>query len=169
MSDILNYRLRTARAMKWMVREVLRDIAKEGLPGDHHFYITFDTTHPGVDIADWLRDRYPSDMTIVIQHWFDNLMVLDDRFSIELNFNNSAEPLVIPFGSLRLFSDPSVDFALNFKPEDEIGQKIGGSDKTDVTGWDLPMEEEAEAEPLEAVPSETEGRVVSLDKFREKK
>jgi len=70
------------RAMRGLIQEVLEDVAEKGLPGQHHFFITFDTRHPGVAIADWLRERYPEEMTIVIQHWYDNLVVEDDGFAI---------------------------------------------------------------------------------------
>ena len=73
------------RAMRGLIQQVLTDIGKYGLPGDHHFFITFDTMHPDVEIADWLSDRYPGEMTVVIQHWFDDLTVTDDGFAITLN------------------------------------------------------------------------------------
>ena len=73
-------------AMRGLIQQVLGDVAAEGLPGAHHFFITFDTMHPDVEIADWLSDRYPGEMTIVIQHWFDNLLVTDEGFAITLHF-----------------------------------------------------------------------------------
>lgn len=103
------------RAMRGLIQNVLQDVARDGLPGAHHFFITFDTTHPDVAIADWLRARYPAEMTVVIQHWFENLTVTDDGFSITLNFGNQPEPLVIPFDSVRTFVDPSVEFGLRFE------------------------------------------------------
>tara|TARA_B100000780_G_scaffold229817_1_gene169481 strand:+ start:198 stop:548 length:351 start_codon:yes stop_codon:yes gene_type:complete len=94
-------------AMSSLIQRLLQDIASTGkLPGDHHFFITFDTMHPDVEIADWLSDRYPDEMTIVVQHWFDNLEVTDDGFSITLNFGDNPEPLYIPFMALRTFVDP---------------------------------------------------------------
>ena len=81
------------RAMQGLIADVLRDVAREGLPGEHHFFITFDTRDEKVEIADWLRERYPEEMTIVIQHWFDNLEITDEGFYITLNFGNSPEPL----------------------------------------------------------------------------
>ena len=85
---------------------MLTDVAEHGLPGAHHFFITFDTIHPDVEIADWLRDRYPDEMTVVIQHWFDNLEVTDEGFSITLNFGNQPEPLVIPFDAVKHLRRP---------------------------------------------------------------
>jgi hypothetical protein len=119
MSDSINYGQMMHNAMRGLMADLLRKIGKEGLPGEHHFFICFDTNHPGVDIADWLRERYPDEMTIVIQHWFDNLVVLDDRFSISLNFNDAPEPLVIPFDAIKTFVDPTVEFGLRFEEDDE--------------------------------------------------
>lgn len=106
------------RAMQGLIADVLKSIATEGLPGEHHFFITFDTRIEGVEMADWLRDRYPEEMTIVIQHWFDNLTVDEDGFGITLNFGNAPESLRIPFDALRTFVDPSVEFGLRFETQD---------------------------------------------------
>lgn len=106
------------RAMQGLIAEVLRQIARDGLPGEHHFFITFDTRDEGVEMADWLRERYPEEMTIVIQHWFDNLTIQPDHFTITLNFGNQPEPLKIPFDALRTFVDPSVEFGLRFETQD---------------------------------------------------
>jgi len=133
---------------------VLTDVSKNGLPGAHHFFITFDTTHPDVAIADWLRARYPEEMTIVVQHWFENLDVTDTGFSISLNFGNNPEPLVVPFDALRTFVDPSVEFGLRFET------------KSDEDEDDLDDEEDdSEAEDAPQDPPRA-GEVVSLDKFR---
>ena len=107
------------RAMQGLIAEVLRQVAREGLPGEHHFFITFDTRDEGVEMAAWLRDRYPEEMTIVIQHWFDNLTIQPDHFTITLNFGNQPEPLKIPFDALRTFVDPSVEFGLRFETQDD--------------------------------------------------
>lgn len=114
-------------AMRGLIQTVLSDVARDGLPGDHHFFITFDTQQPGVELASWLRDRYPDEMTIVIQHWYDGLTVDDEGFSIVLNFGDNPEALRIPFDAIRTFVDPSVEFGLRFEstevpaddPEDE--------------------------------------------------
>ena len=92
----LDYGNLMQKAMRSMMTEVLSQVAETGLPGDHHFYISFDTEHPGVDMPDWLRDSYPDEMTIVLQEWFDNLAVTQDRFSVTLNFSDQAQTLVIP-------------------------------------------------------------------------
>jgi len=147
-------------AMRGLIKRLLQDIASVGkLPGDHHFFITFNTMHPEVEIADWLSDRYPDEMTIVVQHWFDNLKVTDDGFSITLNFGDNPEPLYIPFMALRTFVDPSVEFGLRFEqPEDETND----ANDTALSVAEAPMHENAE-------PSDkpkTDGQVVSLDSFR---
>ncbi|MFD2439420.1 SspB family protein [Paracoccus kondratievae] len=107
------------RAMQRLIADVLDSVAREGLPGEHHFFITFDTRDSDVQMADWLRERYPEEMTIVLQHWFDNLSVTPDGFSVTLNFGNSPEPLYIPFDALRTFVDPSVEFGLRFENHEE--------------------------------------------------
>lgn len=139
------------QAMRGLIQTVLEDVARDGLPGAHHFFITFDTTHPGVAMADWLRARYPAEMTVVLQHWYENLEVTDEGFSVTLNFGNQPEPLVIPFDAVRTFVDPSVEFGLRFESHDEDEEE----DEED--------EDEA-GEPEDAPRPEAE--VVSLDKFR---
>ena len=138
------------RAMRGLIQTVLRDVGANGLPGAHHFFITFDTTVDGVEMADWLRSRYPGEMTVVIQHWFDNLIVTDAGFSITLNFGNNPEPLVIPFDSLRTFVDPSVEFGLRFETHEE------DDDEDDD-------EDGPEDDPS---PPVQQAQVVRLDKFR---
>ena len=148
-------------AMRGLIKRLLQDIASKGkLPGEHHFFITFDTMHPEVEIADWLSDRYPDEMTIVVQHWFDNLKVTDSGFSITLNFGDNPEPLYIPFMALRTFVDPSVEFGLRFEQSDE--EETNHSNAKIQPVAEAPMHEDAE-------PSDkpkTEGQVVSLDSFR---
>ena len=107
------------KAMRGLIQTVLNDVAANGLPGAHHFFITFDTTVEGVEMADWLRARYPGEMTVVLQHWFDDLKVTDEGFSITLNFGNNPERMTIPFDALRTFVDPSVEFGLRFETHDE--------------------------------------------------
>ncbi len=138
------------RAMRGLIQSVLTDVAEHGLPGAHHFFITFDTTHPDVQIADWLKERYPTEMTVVIQHWYENLVVTDEGFSITLNFGNNPEPMVIPFDALRTFVDPSVEFGLRFET-----QETEEDDEED--DLDIEVEEEPERQAAE---------VVSLDQFR---
>ena len=146
------------RAMQRLIADVLQAVATEGLPGGHHFFITFDTRDSGVEMADWLRERYPEEMTIVIQHWFENLEVTDEGFRITLNFGNSPEPLYVPFDALRTFVDPSVEFGLRFENHDEDDDEDEDEDE-DESDIDL------EDEPGQDGPK-TGAEVVSLDKWR---
>ncbi len=156
MTDTIDYGKMMHNAMRGLMADLLRKIAKDGLPGEHHFFICFDTNHPGVDIADWLKERYEDEMTIVIQHWFDNLTVLEDRFSITLNFNNAPEPLVIPYDAIKTFVDPSVEFGLRFEEDDETYlEEVPESPMITIED-----DEELEDEPKK------EAEVVSLDSFR---
>ncbi|KIC44343.1 hypothetical protein RA28_15495 [Ruegeria sp. ANG-S4] len=153
MSQDIDYGNLMHTAMRGLIKTVLTDVAQNGLPGAHHFFITFDTRQDGVEIADWLRDRYPEEMTIVMQHWFENLEVGDSGFSITLNFGDAPEPLYIPYMAIKTFVDPSVEFGLRFEsPEDE--------DEADFV-----PEESIEVEPEEEQPHH-DADVVSLDSFR---
>lgn len=157
MNDSINYGAMMHRAMRGLIRELLSGIANSGaLPGDHHFFITFDTRHAGVDIAPWLRDRYPEEMTVVMQHWFDNLIVSNDGFEVTLNFGDQPEPLLIPFDSIITFVDPSVEFGLRFEVEDDEDEEVPESPMVVLTDED----EEDLAEP------QGDAEVVSLDSFR---
>ena len=151
MARSIDYGTLMHRAMRGLIQTVLSDVAQHGLPGAHHFFITFDTTHPGVEIADWLRDRYPTEMTVVLQHWFENLEVEDDLFRITLNFGNQPEPMVIPFDAVRTFVDPSVEFGLRFESQSDDEDE----DEEDETGIEV-----EDSEPRR------DAEVVSLDKFR---
>lgn len=157
MSQKIDYGSLMHRAMRGLIQDVLRDVARDGLPGQHHFFITFNTMHPDVEIADWLSDRYPDEMTVVMQHWYDNLEVTDEGFSVTLNFGDSPEPLYIPYDSIRTFVDPSVEFGLRFETQ---------NDEDD----DSPVPVEAITEPPENEEEEAEphrdAEIVSLDKFR---
>lgn len=152
MTRSIDYGFLMHRAMRGLIQQVLRDVAEGGLPGAHHFFITFDTRAEGVEMADWLRARYPEEMTIVIQHWFDNLQVRDEDFGITLNFGNNPEPMVIPYDAISTFVDPSVEFGLRFESQEEAD--------------DEDEDDEAPAD-LDAQPEPTGGaEVVSLDKWR---
>lgn len=155
MARSIDYGRLMHRAMRGLIQTVLEDVARDGLPGGHHFFITFDTTHPGVAIADWLKERYPKEMTVVIQHWFENLHVTEDQFSVTLNFGNQPEPLVIPFDALRTFVDPSVEFGLRFETHDEDDDEAEGAEEEDG-------EEDGDDDP----PPQRDAEIVSLDKFR---
>jgi hypothetical protein len=151
MAQRIDYGNLMHRAMRGLIQQVLTRVAQDGLPGSHHFFITFDTTHPAVGMADWLRARYPAEMTIVLQHWFENLSVDDDGFAVTLNFGNQPEPLRIPFDALRTFVDPSVEFGLRFETH-EAEDDDGEADEREP--------------PPQPPPSPQGAEVVSLDKFR---
>lgn len=164
MSQSIEYGNLMHRALRRLIQEVLEDVRDNGLPGDHHFFITFDTRHPDVDIADWLMERYPSDMTVVMQHWYDNLEITDDGFSVTLNFGDAPEPLYIPFESIKTFVDPSVEFGLRFESQsDEDGEDLD-EDTDDPTVEELEIPETE----VEAESAATDADVVSLDSFRKK-
>jgi uncharacterized protein len=143
------------RAMRGLIIQVLKDVEANGLPGNHHFFITFDTSHPDAELADWLRERYPEDMTVVMQHWFEGLHVDEGGFSVTLNFGDQPEPLYIPFDAIRTFVDPAVEFGLRFETHE-------AEDDDEDEDEGAPMAEDAE----EAEPAPRAAEVVSLDKFR---
>lgn len=150
MPDSIDYGKLMHKAMRGLIQDVLIGVRDHGLPGDHHFFITFDTRHPDAAMADWLHERYPEEMTVVMQHWYEGLAVDDDGFAITLNFGDTPEPLYIPFDAIRTFVDPSVEFGLRFETQDSDG----GDD--DETPGDAPEE----ADPHH------DAEVVSLDKWR---
>ena len=146
-------------AMRGLIRKVLMDVAERGLPGNHHFFITFDTSHPDAELADWLSDRYPGEMTVVMQHWYDNLDVGEEGFSVTLNFGDAPEPLYIPYDAIRTFVDPSVEFGLRFEQQDGEDD----ADETDPTA-ELSEQKETRLEIAKEKPKDAE--IVSLDSFR---
>ena len=147
----LNYDVLMDRAFLSLVQEALRQVQKDGLKGAHHFYITFLTQAPGVIIPEYLREEYPQEMTIVLQHEFWNLKVDSESFSVGLNFNDQDETIVIPFKSIVEFSDPSENFNLEFDPS--------------LAGRSLPP---TDTSPLPVTPPQAPATVVSLDQFRKK-
>ena len=117
--DSLHYDKMVETALRGVVRQALASVVDQGLPGNHHFYLTFRTTHPGVEIADRLHSQYPQEMTIVLQHQFWGLEVTDDHFVVNLSFSNVPERLKIPYAALVSFVDPSVKFGLQFQVQDD--------------------------------------------------
>jgi hypothetical protein len=114
-SSSIDYEALQSEAMRGVVRAVLARTAKSGLPGDHHFYISFDTTVPGVSLSKRLKEKYPTEMTIVLQHRFWDLIVTEERFEVKLTFDGIPERLVVPFAALKVFFDPSVRYGLQFE------------------------------------------------------
>ena len=163
-SDTLNYGRYMEKAMRGVMAEVLGHVASHGLPGAHHFYITFEREHPGVDIADWLRERYPNEMMIVLQEWFEDLAVMDDRFRVTLNFENQPETLVIPFEAVKTFIDPSAKFGLKFDDHESDAMVLDIDDIEDIEDGETP-DDEPPAGPGGDKPHAS-AEVVSLDRFR---
>jgi len=162
MSSTIDYGNLMHEAMRGLICKVLRDVAKNGLPGNHHFFITFDTSHPDAELADWLSDRYPDEMTVVMQHWYDNLEVGDDGFSITLNFGDAPEPLFIPYDSIKTFVDPSVEFGLRF----ETNTDEAATNKPLPKVTPKPKSKVPDSSDKKTKTSAKDADVVSLDSFR---
>jgi hypothetical protein len=148
-----NYGRLMQRALRGLMAEVLGQVAKRGLPGAHHFFISFDVTHPGVDMPDWLRAEHPKELAIVLQHEFGDLAVAADRFSVRLSFQNRMATLVVPFDAVTTFADPSENFGLRFDAAEHEG---GPGDPSDDDPGPRGPRPEGEAE------------VVRLDRFRKR-
>jgi hypothetical protein len=162
--NALDYERLVDGALKGVVRDALAVAARRGLPGAHHFYLTFKTSHPGVELSEALRTRYPDDMTIVLQHQFWGLDVNDDGFEVTLSFSGVSERIQVPFAALTSFVDPSVKFGLQFRV---------GSVPTSAAAVAGAAVSSAENKPAEAlpVPASDTGpaeKIVSLDAFRKK-
>jgi uncharacterized protein len=168
--DLMRYDQLAQNALRGVVRDALRRVEKSGLPGEHHFYIAFNTKFPGVDIGERMAERYPREMTIVIQHQYENLVVKEDRFEVELSFDNISEKLVIPFNAVKGFLDPAVQFGLQFEVvnvETAAEPDKKKAAKPSVTKLKS-IDDEVET-PEAGPPADKEGpKVVSLDSFRKK-
>ncbi|MGI9366302.1 MAG: SspB family protein [Rhizobiaceae bacterium] len=186
--DLIRYDILAQEALRGVVKKVLQEIARTGLPGDHHFYITFDTQFAGVRMSSRMREKYPEEMTIVIQHQFWDLEATEQGFSIGLSFDNVPEALSIPFAAVRGFFDPSVQFGLQFEATDDDNESAGGQrqveDSDDVSALPSPSKMETQADgdgersgengAGEDISDDNEDKadssadVVSLDAFRKK-
>ncbi|MEM6748279.1 MAG: ClpXP protease specificity-enhancing factor SspB [Pseudomonadota bacterium] len=159
-STELDYAWLTQNAMRGVVRDVLKITRDLGsLPGEHHFYIEFDTLASGVDIADRLRTQYPDRMTIVLQHQFDDLIVDEDHFTVTLKFKGIPERLVVPFDAITQFADPSSNFALQFQSVSDLPEHVADDPDEQAEDPDTPPDDE---------PPSGGADVVSLDRFRKK-
>jgi hypothetical protein len=149
--DQIRYDLLTQQALRGVVRSVLADAAKKGLPGDHHFYIAFDTRAEGVRLPDRLRTQYPEEMTIILQHQFWDLKVSEDEFEVGLSFGGVPAKLTVPFEAVKGFFDPSVQFGLQFE---QVGEDEGGHAAPANTGdKDQPPADKKKRAPASAVPA----------------
>ena len=161
----MNYKELMDRALRGVVREALTRVAKSGLPGSHHLYITFRTHASGVELAERLRQRFPDDMTIVLQHQFWGLEVGEDRFEVTLSFNKLQERLVIPFAAITSFVDPAVQFGLQFVPGVAPPSRAARGEAEAKPPAAMPQAKPVEDKPKPAAKS---GEVVTLDAFRKK-
>jgi len=187
--DHIRYDLLTQEALRSVLRRVLQDAALSGLPGDHHFYISFNTGAPGVRLSKRLRAQYPEEMTIVLQHQFRNLIVNEQAFEVGLSFSGVSEHLVVPFDAIKRFFDPSVQFGLQFETvgatEETAGKEAApaAADSEKAPVKPLPVSKQAAPAPAVAEsaakperapegdgPPKGDGgaEVVRLDRFRKK-
>jgi hypothetical protein len=150
--DGFDYGRMMQRALRGVMAEALGQVARRGLPGEHHFFISFRTTHPGVDMPDWLKARHPDSLAIVLQHEFSDLAVAADRFSVRLSFADRAATLVVPFDAVTTFADPSENFGLRFDAHDPDEAAPPEDDPT----------------PPGPAPRDGEAEVVRLDRFRKR-
>jgi hypothetical protein len=178
--DFIGYQALTDSALRGVVRDALRRIEKSGLIGAHHFYLTFKTHADGVDIPDFLKEQYPDEMTIIIQHQYWALKVKEDYFEVTLTFKKLPAPLHIPFAALTAFFDPGVQFGLQFRAEGDAAKPATGP----VMVPNAPSEPVEPPEPVALTPAAATadkptsekgagekpapGEVVSLDSFRKK-
>jgi hypothetical protein len=167
-TDHIRYDVLARDALRGVLRRVLTDAAEHGLPGEHHFFITFMSTAEGVKLSPRLLAQYPEEMTVILQHQFWDLTVTEDRFEVGLSFGGIPERLVVPFNSIKSFFDPSVQFGLQFEPAETAA---------DSPAVNLPAGPAASALPVPAAATEnkdepakpSEGaEVVRLDRFRKK-
>ncbi len=195
MADQIRYDLLTQQALRGVVRNVLTETAKKGLPGDHHFYISFDTRADGVRLSDRLRAQYPDEMTIILQHQFWDLKVGDDEFEVGLSFGGIPERLTVPYEAINGFFDPSVQFGLQFEevvegeerqppanaqePPAAKKKRLPGTPPAAARQPEVPTpvrpaapavkrEKPEKSEKPDKPPESGGGEVVRLDRFRKK-
>jgi hypothetical protein len=156
--DQLHYPTLIDQAMRGVVRDILRRVQATGLPGNHHFYISYSTLHSGVKMSDQLRAKYPKEITIVIQHQFWDFKVEDQQFHVTLSFGGTPEKLTIPFAALTAFADPSIKFGLQFQQ----------SEMFEVDSISIDDVEKIAVETAPTDESGGEDKIISLDAFRKK-
>ena len=158
------YDIMVERALRGVVKNALQEVVELGLTDDHHFFITFRTDLDEVEIPEYLKERYPGEMTTVLQHQFYDLEVKKDYFTVMLSFNNVPERLKIPYDAITIFADPSVNFALQFQPFEAEGTY---EDMDDFEGDEETASDESATKKTNTASSE--GEVISLDHFRKSK
>ncbi len=160
--DVLRYDRMVETALRGVVRKAVEEVIEHGLSGEHHFYITFLTDYPGVKIPEYLRDRYPGEMTIVLQYQFSDLYVDDEKMGITLSFNNVPEKLEVPLAAISIFADPSVNFALQFQP----AESAMGDAELDILDELSDDGDDPDGDGSGGGKGGETGQVVSLDQFR---
>lgn len=186
MNDRFHYDALVDDALRSVVRRVLTQVADKGLPGSHHFYISFHSTDPGVQLPDYLRAKYPEEMTIVLQHQYWDLIVREESFEVTVSFNKQQERIKVPFGALSAFVDPSVRFGLQFDRKDKAGASAEKAEPSSPTPLPAPEKRPSlgapggekdtdEAKPATAdqgktddKPQDPASKIVKLDNFRKK-
>ncbi len=167
--DHIRYDILAQQALRGVVRTVLSDAAKKGLPGEHHFKITFATTAPGVRLSERMRTQYPEAMTIILQHQFWDLVVGDDGFEVGLSFGGVPERLAVPFDAITAFHDPAVEFGFQFETMAAAAPAGPASLPAAESKPELPAPAAAKPkEPASGSEGGTGGEVVRLDRFRKK-
>ena len=169
--DYIRYDILTQDALRSVVRTVLADVAAKGLPGEHHFFITFLSSAEGVKLSPRLLAQYPEEMTIILQHQFWDLVVTEDRFEVGLSFGGIPERLVVPFSAIKSFFDPSVQFGLQFEPSETAAETQAPNlpsapAAASLTAPPAPAQSADDPEPLDKPIEGAE--VVRLDRFRKK-
>jgi hypothetical protein len=169
-TDHIRYDVLARDALRGVLRRVLTDAAEHGLPGDHHFFITFVSTADGVKLSPRLLAQYPEEMTIILQHQFWDLVVTEDRFEVGLSFGGIPERLVVPFAAIKSFLDPSVQFGLQFEPSEAAAEAPAAKLPAVPAPSALPVATAVPAADSGDEPAKaTEGaEVVRLDRFRKK-
>lgn len=165
---LLDYNLLVETALRGAVREALKRAAEFGLPGNHHFYITFRTDQTGVELPDYLHERYPEEMTIVLQHQYWGLEAHEDWFQATLSFNKIPERLVIPYAAITAFADPSVQFGLQFRVTPNAENRTAMATPAPIGNAEPGQAGDADATTEDSAERKT-GDVVALDAFRKKK
>jgi len=175
MTDHIRYDVLARDALRGVLRRVLTDAAAHGLPGEHHFFITFLSKAEGVKLSPRLLAQYPDEMTIILQHQFWDLAVTEDRFEVGLSFGGVPERLVVPFNAIKSFFDPSVQFGLQFEPSDATTEpetaapKLPAAPAPTAVSAPAPASAPAATDELEPPAAPSEGaEVVRLDRFRKK-
>jgi hypothetical protein len=166
-TDHIRYDVLARDALRGVLRRVLADAAEHGLPGEHHFFITFLSTAEGVKLSPRLLAQYPEEMTVILQHQFWDLVVTEDRFEVGLSFGGIPERLVVPFNSIKSFFDPSVQFGLQFEPADAAEAATTNLPAVPASAAPAAPTMAAATEDEPAKPSEG-AEVVRLDRFRKK-